>query len=343
VGPSAGCHLSCICRTRHSWVKLCCSRVAASVSAVPIEVDLPVWIPSDPPPLLPPARTAQWSKRIGVPAAIFLGRIRPQIIGALVGAVFIPVGAVRALIIGGSSPTATDEWGPADAFIIIAVVAGLVILVSCIRNALNARTDAAHSAHVVLSQGNAGVTQAEIAPLLFSTARFDRWMATAKVPPFEQNPAASDASLGGSRLMFARATRGHYSLWVDRFGLSLAQAFRATRVQAWTAFTLITTSVALGTAAEVASLIARRAGHPAFATNLSALTVPVVSIFALGWALGLFGRFSSHGRYAICTAMLVKLAPRDPTLNRRSLEVMFMKPYLYDMWVLKHPLTGEPT
>lgn len=312
---------------------------------MPIEVDLPVWVPSDPPPLLPPARTAQWSKRIGVPAAIFLGRIRPQIVGALVSVVFIPLGVVRALMIGRSSPSATDEWGPADAFIIIAAVAGLVTLVSCIRGALNAHTDAAHSAHVVLSQGNTGVTQAEIAPLLFSTARFDRWVATANVPPFDQNSAASDASLKGSRLMFAHATRGHYSLWVDRFGLSLAQAFRATRVQAWIAFTLTTSSVALGTTAAVGSLIARREGHPTFATHLSALTIPVVVVFALGCALGcalgLFGRFSSHGRYAICAAVLVRLAPRDATLNRRSLEVMFMKPYLYDMWVLKHPEAGE--
>ena len=311
------------------------------MTAVPIEVDLPVWVPSDPPPLLPPARTAQWSKRIGVPAAIFLGRIRPQIVGALVSVVFIPLGVVRALMIGRSSPSATDEWGPADAFIIIAAVAGLVTLVSCIRGALNAHTDAAHSAHVVLSQGNTGVTQAEIAPLLFSTARFDRWVATANVPPFDQNSAASDASLKGSRLMFAHATRGHYSLWVDRFGLSLAQAFRATRVQAWIAFTLTTSSVALGTTAAVGSLIARREGHPTFATHLSALTIPVVVVFALGCALGLFGRFSSHGRYAICAAVLVRLAPRDATLNRRSFEVMFMKPYLYDMWVLKHPEAGE--
>lgn len=308
---------------------------------MPIEVDLPAWVPSDPPLLLPPARTAQWSRRIGVPAAIFLGRIRPQIIGALVSVVFIPVGAIRALVIGRSSPTATDEWGPADAFIIIAAVAGLVTLVRCIRNALNAYTDAAHSAHVLLSQGNTGVTQAEIAPLLFSTARFDRWMATNNVTPYEQNPAALDASLGGSRLMFARATRGNYSLWVDRFGLSLAQAFRATRVQAWTAFTLTTSSIAVGTAAAIGSLIARREGYPTFATGLSALTIPVVVVFALGWALGLFGRFSSHGRYAICAALLVKLAPRDPTLNRKTMEVMFMKPYLYDMWVLKHPVTGE--
>ena len=107
--------------------------------------------------------------------------------------------------------------------------------------------------------------------------------------------------------------------------MSLARAFRATRLQEWTGYILVIAPVISESGLLIGSLIALREGNPALVADLPALTIPLVSAFVFTWALALFGRYSWHGRDTICAAMLVKLAPRDPEYNRRSLEVTFME------------------
>jgi hypothetical protein len=312
--------------------------VPANVTAVPIPVNLPVWNPGQTPELAPPARTSQWSARIGVPGAIFLGRIRPRLIGAVVCALFIPVGAVRAVIlVGVSNRSATDPWGPADAFVIVAAVIGFVLLLRFVRSARNARTNAAHSAQVVLRQSHPDVSQAEIAPLLVSMKNFDEWARARNIRPFAENATAANASAEGSRLMYARSVRGRYSLWVPRFGEQLARAFRVTRIQAWTGMVLVVGSVLFDGAAATTVFILSQQGDPGAPADLPGFQLPVVASFAIGWLFILLARYAPRGRYAILNAMLPTLVVRDPKLSRDMIGAMFAKPYMYDMWVREHP------
>jgi hypothetical protein len=303
---------------------------------VQIAVDLPVWNPSEPPEAVPPARSATWASRIGVPGAVFLGRIRPQLIGAAISVLFIPVGAARIFISGSQPSSATDTWGPADAFVIVAAFAGVVGLIMFIRAARGNRANAAHSAQVILRQGNPGVSQDQIASVLQSTARFDEWARTSGIAPYSTNQAAVNASTEGARLMFARKTPGTRALWHPRFGEVLSRAFWATRVQAWIGIVLVVGSVAFDGVAVIAVFILDKEGHPGVNAALPALQVALAVAFVIGWIFVLVARYGPRGRYAILDAMIPVLRSRDPKLTRSTVGAMFTRPYMYDMWVIKY-------
>ncbi len=304
---------------------------------MPIAADLPVWNPDEPPEATPPVRSAAWASRIGAPGAVFLGRIRPRLIGAAISVLFIPVGAAR-ILVGMSSPqSATDPWGPADAFVIVAAIAGVVALLAFVRSARTARASAAHSAQVILRQANPGVTQEQIASVLQSTDRFDEWARTARIEPFTGNAAAVDGSAEGARLMFARSRRGTTALWKPRFGDSLSRAFLATRIQAWIGMVLVVGAVALDAVALVAAVILYRERHPGPNAGLPALQIVLLVAFVVGWVLVLVARYGPRGRFAILDAVVPVLAARDPKVTRTMVGAMFARPYMYDLWVIRHP------
>lgn len=301
-----------------------------------IAVDLLVWNPEVPPEAAPPARSAAWASRIGVPGAVFLGRIRPRLIGAAISLLFNPVGAVRILVGMSSSQSDTDSWGPADAFVIVAAIAGVVVLLAFVRSAQTARANAAHSARVILRQANPGVSQAQIAAVLQSTDRYDEWARSAGIEPFTGNQTAAAASAEGARLMFARSRRGTPSLWGPRFGEALSRTFLRTRIQAWTGIVLVVGSVALDAVVVVAAVILYREGHPGLNADLPALQIVLLVVFAVGWVLTLVARYGPRGRFAILDAVAPVLASRDPKVTRTMVGAMFARPYMYDLWVIKH-------
>jgi hypothetical protein len=259
------------------------------------------------------------------------------LIGAVISALFVPVGAVR-FVIGSSSPqSAVDTWGPADVFVIAAAIAGAISLVLFIRSARAQRASAAHSAQVLLRQGNPGVSQNQIASTLGSIHRFDEWARTTGITPISANPVAVKASGEGARLIFARSTHGTPALWTPRFGDSLSRAFRATRIQARIGSVLVMGAVTIDAVGVIASAILEREGHPRAIADLLGSQMILVVVFVIGWVFILVARYAPRGLNAILDAMVPVLAVRDPKVTRAMVGAMFARPYMYDLWTLKHP------
>jgi hypothetical protein len=266
--------------------------------------------------------------------------MRRRVVGAIISAVLIPVGAYRIVVGAQGSPTATDTWGPGDAFVITAAILGVIGLVSFVQAARRQRANAVHSAQVILRQANPAVTDAQLAPLLSSTARFDAWAEQVRLIPLAENPVGSKASDEGSRLMYAQRTRGRYDLWVERFGKPVARMFRATRTEAWVGMILADGAIVALCGGGVAAFILYRLGHPSALTVFTGSILPLVLIFAASMVVILVARYGRRGRYAIADAVMAELIGRDPALTRRKVEALIARPYLYDLWVKKFGVAG---
>jgi hypothetical protein len=300
-----------------------------------VSFELPPWTPTEVPALAPPASTAAWSTRIGVPAAIRLGQMRRRVVGAIISAVFIPVGAYRILIGSRADPNATDSWGPADAFVIVVAILGVIGLVYFVQAARKQRANAVHSAQVILRQANPAVSDAQLGPLLSSTARFDAWAKQVNLIPLADNPVGSKASDEGSRLMFAQRSPGGYDVRAERFGTPVARMFRASRTEAWLGMILADAAILALAGGGVAAFILYQLGHPSALTVFTGGVLPLLLLFAVSMVLILLARYGRHGRYAIANAVLRELIERDPALTRRKVEALIARPYMYDLWVKK--------
>jgi hypothetical protein len=307
------------------------------------EPDLPTWTPPQVPAIRPSRSTAKWAGRIGIPAAVRLGHRRTRIIWAVISALFVPVGAVRVLIGSRESPTATDSWGPGDVFVIFAAVLGVVGIVLFVQAARRQRANAVHSAFVILRQANPGVSEAQLAPLLSSTARFDEWAARARLVPLAENPKGLAASEEGARLMFASKTRGGYRDRVERFGPSVAGRFRANLVLAWIGTILADGSLVAAAAGLITAVILAKLGHPSALADLGRAVIPLIAVFVAGWVFILFARYWSRGRYAVADGLRAALVGRDPSLTRQMAIALVARPYLYDLWTVKYGSNPAPS
>ncbi|HEX4399776.1 MAG TPA: hypothetical protein VHZ98_00440 [Galbitalea sp.] len=304
-----------------------------SVSDVP---DLPAWTPPQVPTLQPPRSTAKWAGRIGIPAAVRLGQMRARIVGAAVCVLFVPVGAVRILIGSHQSATATDPWGPGDAFVIFAAFLGVLGIVLFAQAARRQRANAVHSGFVILRQANTGVTEGQIAPLLSSTARFDEWAAGTSLVPLAENPKGLAASEEGARLMFARKARGGYRDRVERFGPTVAGRFRVSLVAAWIGTILVDGSALAAAAGVITAFMLLKLGHPNAFADLGPAIIALTAGLAVGLAILLGARYGPRGRYAIADRLRAALVGRDPSLTRQMTVALIARPYLYDLWIVKY-------
>jgi hypothetical protein len=311
-----------------------------SVSDLP---DLPAWAPPQVPTLQPPRSTAKWVERIGIPAAVRLGQMRARIVGAAVCVLFVPVGAVRILIGSRQSLTATDSWGPGDAFVILAAFLGVVGIVLFVQAARRQRANAVHSACVILRQANPGLTEAQLSPLLSSTGRFDEWAVGARLVPLSENPAGSAASEEGARLMFARKTRGGYRDRLERFGPTVARRFRASLVAGWIGTILVDGSVLAAAAGVIAAYILMKLGHPNAFADLGRAIVALIVALVVGVVFLLVARYGPRGRYATADDLRAALVGRDPSLTRQMAVALIARPYLFDLWTAKYGSNQVPS
>lgn len=303
--------------------------------------ELPAWIPPEIPTIVPPVSTAAWASRIGIVGAYWLGRRRVRLIVAVVVVVvFAPVGVVRALIGSRADPSSTDSWGPGDAFVIVAALAAIVVGIVLFQSARDARARAVRSAHAILKVANPAITEAQLLTVIGSPARFDSWVVQVSLRPFESEPASIVTNIAAARLLFARRTPGHYADWVPRFGELRARAFHRSRTMAKTGAVLVIAGVVVLAASLILSVIVllQTDGEGGWGALVSG-DVTATVVFVLGWVLIFVARYGPRGRYAIIDGLLPQLKARDPQLNRLKVGAMFARPYMYDMWVAKYPLT----